>query len=198
MISHEIPWRKHMAGRSDLAECEGRECCGTQSCIEVPADPLGIRFSVGIGSWILYKRTYSIYIYINTMIWYDMIQYDMIWYIMIWYDMIWYNMIWYDMIQYDMIWYDMIQYDMIWYYCLYIHIIQVCLFENALYIIYICKSWANRLQVDTLRGKSNEAFLPNSDNPQLVLRGKLSHWDCLAKYVLHFVTIFDVYIAANK
>ena len=82
-------------------------------------------------------KEHTVYIYINTMIWYDMIQYDMIWYDTSWYDMIWYNMIWYDMIQYDMIWYDMIQYDMIWYYCLYIHIIQVCLFENALYIIYI-------------------------------------------------------------
>ena len=143
MISPDIPWRKHMAGRSDLAECEGRECCGTQSCIEVPADPLGIRFSVGIGSWILYKRTYSIYIYIY--IYHDN------------YDTIWYAMIWYDIIVYIYIY---ISYR---YVCLRMH----CIF----YIyIYICKSWANRLQVDTLRGKSNEAFLPNSDNPQSSLR----------------------------
>ena len=141
MISHEIPWRKHMAGRSDLAECEGRECCGTQSCIEVPADPLGIRFSVGIGSWILYKRTYSIYIYINTMIWYDMIQYDMIWYDTSWYDMIWYNMIWYDMIQYDMIWYDMIWYNMIWYdmilLSIYTYHTGMFVWECIVYYIYV-------------------------------------------------------------
>ena len=136
MISPDIPWRKHMAGRSDLAECEGRECCGTQSCIEVPADPLGIRFSVGIGSWILYKRTYSIYIYI----YHDN------------YDTIWYAMIWYDIIVY-----------------IYTFHTDMFVWECIVFYIYICKSWANRLQVDTLRGKSNEAFLPNSDNPQLIL-----------------------------
>ena len=92
---------------------------------------------------------------------------------------------------YTMIWYDMTCHDMILWY---IHIIQICLFENALYIIYICKSWANRLQVDTLRGKSNEAFLPNSDNPQLILTEIVWRSICymLLLYLMHILQLTNI------
>ena len=139
---HDIPWNpmKKTHGRS-----LGPGRVRGQGMLRNSELHWGASWSAGdqifCGDWIMDIVQKNIqYIYIHKyydMIWYDTIWYDMIWYIMIWYDMIWYNMIWYDMIQYDMIWYDMIQYDMIWYYCLYIHIIQVCLFENALYIIYI-------------------------------------------------------------